>query len=142
MIRIRVYSRRRGFRAAEVDTTITKVGDKQVDVAFNIVEHDPTIVRKIQIAYDSVLHRERRIRKLTLLKAGDPLALLKLDSMRISFANEMWSEGHSDATVDTVVTIDEARRLADVRLTLIPNHTTYVGDIVVHGLEKGSRQTA
>jgi outer membrane protein assembly factor BamA len=141
MIRIRVYYWRRGFRAAEVDTTITKVGDDKVDVAFNIVEHDPTIVRKIQVDFDSVLLRESRVRKMTLLKAGDPLDLVRLDSMRISFANEMWSEGHSDAVVDTVITIDEARRLADVRLTLIPNHTTFIGNIVINGLEKVSRQT-
>jgi outer membrane protein assembly factor BamA len=141
MVRIRVYYWRRGFRAAEVDTTITKVGDNQVDVAFNIVEHDPTIVRKIEIDYDSVLLREKRVQKMTLLKAGDPFDLVKLDSMRISFANEMWSAGHSDATVDTVITIDEGRRLADIRLSLIPNHTTYVGDIVINGLEKVSRQT-
>jgi outer membrane protein assembly factor BamA len=83
MIRIRVYYWRRGFRAAEVDTTITKVGDDKVDVAFNIVEHDPTIVRKIQVDFDSVLLRESRVRKMTLLKAGDPLDLVRLDSMRI-----------------------------------------------------------
>jgi outer membrane protein assembly factor BamA len=141
MVRIRVYYWRRGFRSAEVDTAITKVGDNQVDVAFNIVEHDPTVVRKIQIVYDSVLLREKSVRKMTLLKAGDPLDLVKLDSMRLSFAQAMWSEGHSDATVDTVITIDGGRRLADVRLTLIPNHTTFIGDIVVNGLEKVSRQT-
>ena len=141
MVRIRVYYWRRGFRAAEVDTTITKVGDNQVDVVFNITEHDPTIIRKIQIDYDSVVLRERRVRKMTLLKAGDPLDLVKIDSMRIAFANEMWSEGHSDATVDTVITINEGSRLADVRLTLIPNHTTFVGDVVINGLEKVSRQT-
>jgi outer membrane protein insertion porin family/translocation and assembly module TamA len=141
MVRIRVYYWRRGFRAAEVDTTITKVGDNAVDVAFNIVEHEPTIVRKIEIAFDSVVLRESRVRRITLLKAGDPFDLVKLDSMRIAFANEMWSEGHSDATVDTVVTIDDGRRLADIKLTLIPNHTTFVGNIVVNGLEKVSRQT-
>jgi outer membrane protein assembly factor BamA len=141
MIRIRVYYWRRGFRAAEVDTVITKVGDHQVAVAFNITEHDPTIIRKIQLDFDSVLLRESRVRKMSLLKAGDPLDLVRLDSMRIAYANEMWSEGHSDATVDTVITIDEGRHLADVRLTLIPNHATYVGDIVINGLEKVSRQT-
>src|SRR3954462_6076416 len=72
MIRIRVYYWRRGFRAAEVDTTITKVGEHQVDVAFNVVEHDPTIIRKLQIEYDAGLLREKRVRKMTLLKAGDP----------------------------------------------------------------------
>ena len=141
MLRIRVYYWKRGYRSAEVDTVITKVGDNRVEVVFNITEHDPTIVRRIQIDYDSVLLREKRIRKMTLLKAGQPLDLVKLDSMRLSFVNEMWSEGHSDATVDTVVTVDEQRRLADIRFTLIPNHTTYIGDIVVNGLEKVSRQT-
>jgi outer membrane protein assembly factor BamA len=37
--------------------------------------------------------------------------------------------------------VDEARRLADVHLTLIPNHATYIGDIVINGLDKVSRQT-
>jgi outer membrane protein assembly factor BamA len=141
MIRIRVYYWRRGFRAAEVDTVITKVGDHQVGLAFNVVEHDPTIVRKLEVDFDSVLLRESRVRKMTLLKAGDPLDLVKLDSMRISYANEMWSEGHSDAQVDTLITIGAGSRFADVRLTLIPNHATYVGDIIVNGLERVSRQT-
>ena len=141
IIRIRVYYWRRGFRATEVDTVITKTGDNQVSVVFNVTEHEPTLVRKIQIEYDSVLLRQKRIEKMTLLKAGEPLDLVKLDSMRIAFANEMWSEGHSDATVDTAIVIHEGSRFADVRFTLIPNHTTYVGDIVVSGLEKVSRQT-
>src|SRR4051812_7947596 len=106
MLRIRVYYWKRGFRSTDVDTIITKVGDNKVDVVFDIAEHEPTIVRRIQIDYDSVLLRQKRIQKLTLLKAGQPLDLVRLDSMRISFAQEMWGEGHSDATVDTVVTVD------------------------------------
>jgi outer membrane protein assembly factor BamA len=141
MLRIRVYYWKHGFRSAEVDTIITKSGDHKVDVVFDITEHDPTIIRRIRIDYDSVVLRQRRVQKLTLLKAGDPLDLTRLDSMRIAFANEMWSEGHSDATVDTVITIDPARRLADVHLTLIPNHTTRIGSVVITGLEKVSRQT-
>lgn len=141
MLRIRVYYWKRGFRSAEVDTVITKLDDNKVEVVFHITEHAPTIVRRIQVDYDSVLLREKRIRKMTLLKAGDPLDLVKLDSMRVSFVNEMWSEGHSDATVDTTVTIDPGGRLADVRFSLLPNHRTYVGDIIVAGLDKVSRQT-
>ncbi|HET9424374.1 MAG TPA: BamA/TamA family outer membrane protein [Gemmatimonadaceae bacterium] len=142
MLRIRVYYWKRGFRSTQVDTAITRTSDgDDVEVVFNITEGPPTIVRRIQISYDSLLLREKRVRKMTLLKAGQPLDLIKIDSMRISFANEMWSEGHSDATVDTVITVDEERRLADVRLTLIPNHTTFVGDIVITGLDKVDRQT-
>jgi outer membrane protein assembly factor BamA len=141
IIRIRVYYWRRGYRSADVDTVVKKVADKRVEVDFNITEGDPTLVRRIRIDYDSVLLRPKRVSKLTLLKAGQPLDLVRLDSMRVGFANEMWGEGHSDAQVDTSIVVDATRRFADVRLTLIPNHATYVGDVIVTGLDKVSRQT-
>jgi outer membrane protein assembly factor BamA len=141
IIRIRVYYWLRGYRSAEVDTIITPVGDDRVALLFDVQEGPPTLVRRIQVTYDSLLLSDRRIRKMTRLHAGEPLDLVKLDSMRLSFANEMWSLGHSDATVDTSVVVDQQRRLADVRFTLIPNHRTYVGDILINGLEKVDRQT-
>lgn len=141
IIRIRAYYWLRGFRETTVDTIVTKTGDKQVSVTFDITENPPTLLRRLSIDYDSTLFNERRINKLTLLRAGEPLDFVKLDSMRVLFANEMWSSGHSDATVDTLVTVDKARRLADVHMTLIPNHTTFVGAIEIIGLDKVSRQT-
>lgn len=141
MVRIRVYYWWRGYRATQVDTIVTPMGPHEVGVTFDITEHEPTLVRRLTIDYDSALFNDKRIRKLTLLKAGDPLDLVKLDSMRVLFANEMWASGHSDATVDTTITVDKARRLADVHLTLIPNHTTLVGPIEVLGLNKVSRTT-
>jgi outer membrane protein assembly factor BamA len=141
MIRIRVYYWWRGYRATEVDTIVTPIGPREVAVTFDIKEHEPTIVRRLTIDYDSLVFAEKRIKKLTLLSAGEPLDLIKLDSMRVLFANEMWASGHSDATVDTTVTVDKARRLADLHLTLIPNHATFVGPIEVLGLDKVSRTT-
>ena len=141
MVRIRVYYWWRGYRAAEVDTIVTPIGPHEVAVTFDIKEHEPTIVRRLTIDYDSLVFAEKRIKKLTLLSAGEPLDLIKLDSMRVLFANEMWASGHSDATVDTTVTVDKARRLADLHLTLIPNHATFVGPIEVLGLDKVSRTT-
>ncbi len=140
-IRIRVYYWWRGYRSAEVDTIITRIAPHEVEVTFDVKEHEPTLVRRLAIDYDSALFNEKRIKKLTLLKAGEPLDLVKLDSMRVLFANEMWAWGHSDATVDTTLAIDKARRLADVRLTLIPNHATFVGPIEVVGLNRVSRTT-
>lgn len=141
MRRIRAYYWMRGYRSAEVDTTITPLEEKKVMVTFDVREGPPTLVSRIRIDYDSTLLPARRIARNTLLRAGEPLDLVKLDSMRVLFANEMWAEGHSDATVDTVVTVDRARRVADVHLRLIPNHATVVGDIVITGLEKVDRQT-
>src|SRR5258708_34932792 len=102
-IRIRVYYWWRGYRSAEVDTIITRIAPHEVEVTFDVKEHEPTLVRRLAIDYDSALFNEKRIKKLTLLKAGEPLDLVKLDSMRVLFANEMWAWGHSDATVDTTL---------------------------------------
>src|SRR4051812_1615599 len=140
IVRIRVYYWKHGYRSAEVDTAITPNGNG-VTVTFKITEHEPTLVRRIEIDYDSTLIRERRIGKMTLLKAGQPLDLVMLDSMRVMMAAEMWNLGHSDATVDTTITVDPVRRTADVRLKLIPNRATFVGQVVVLGLDKVSQAT-
>ena len=47
----------RGFRSAEVDTIITRTREGQVTVTLAVVEHEPTLVRKIRIDYDSTLLR-------------------------------------------------------------------------------------
>jgi outer membrane protein insertion porin family len=141
IIRIRAYYWLRGFRETTVDTIITKTGVKQVSVTFDITENPPTLLRRLTIDYDTTLFNEKRISKLTLLRAGEPLDFVKLDSMRVLYSNEMWASGHSDATVDTTVTVDKIRRVADVHLVLIPNHTTFVGPIEVLGLDKVSRAT-
>ena len=141
ILRIRVYYWKRGFRSAQVDTIVAPNGSNGVSVTFDITENQPTLVRRLTIDYDPKQFSEKRLKKLMLLKAGEPLDLVRLDSMRVLFANEMWSKGNSDATVDTVVTVDKEKRIADVQLVLIPNHATFVGPIVIVGLEKVSRAT-
>jgi outer membrane protein assembly factor BamA len=138
MIRIRVYYWLRGYRSTEVDTVVTKLDEDDVAVTFNITENPPTLVRRVSISFDSTLISQKRVQKMQLLKAGQPLSFVKLDSMRLMYADEMWAAGHSDATVDTTITIDTTGRVADVHLALIPNHTTYIGDITVQGLNKVS----
>jgi len=140
IIRIRVYYWVRGYRSAEADTSVTPNGDG-VTVTFRITEHDPTLVRRVTIAYDSTLLSERRIKKQQLLKSGEPLDLTQLDSMRVLYTNEMWAQGHSDAQVDTSIVLDSARLVADVHLDLIPNHRTFVGPISILGLNKVSEST-
>src|SRR5579862_9471374 len=98
MIRIRVYYWLRGYRATEVDTVVTKLDEDDVAVTFNIKENPPTLVRRVSISFDSTLFTQKRVQKLQLLKAGQPLSFVKLDSMRLMYAQEMWAQGHSDAT--------------------------------------------
>ena len=62
VLRIRVFYYKRGFRETEVDTTVTQLNEKQVEVKFDIREGPPTIVTGVAIAADSTLLPRRRLR--------------------------------------------------------------------------------
>ena len=141
VLRIRVFYFREGFREAQVDTTVTRVNDKQVAVRFTITEGLPTVVSDISVAYDSALFTAKKVKQLTLVERGRPLDLFELDSTRIQFQNELWELGYSDALVDTSTVVDQATHSARVQVRLVPNHLTTVGDIVVQGTEHVGQRT-
>ena len=109
VLRIRVYYWKRGYRETTVDSSITPNG-KGVTVTFAVHEGDPTIVAALRIDYDSTLMSAKRKNKLAILKVGKPLNLLTLDSMRLNFQQEMWDRGHSDAIVDTALSVNDSTR--------------------------------
>jgi len=133
VLRILVFYWKRGYRHATVDTSVTPIRPGQVRVAFDIVEGPPTLITSLRVDYDSTLMDERRVRKLSILRAGDPLNLVVLDTMRLQFQVEMWDKGYADAQVDTVVSVDTAQRRAAVLLRVQPNWRTTVGSITVRG---------
>src|SRR5438105_442979 len=117
VLRVRLYYWKRGYRDAEVDTSVARTGPRMVRVTFNVHENEPTVIRKISISYDSTLIPNRIRDRLTLLRAKDPLDLIVLDSMRVLFQSELWDRGYGDAVFDPSVVVDTATRLADVGLT-------------------------
>jgi outer membrane protein insertion porin family/translocation and assembly module TamA len=140
VLRIRVYYWKRGFREAEVDTSITPNGDG-VTVTFNVHESAPTVIAALRIDQDSTVVTEKRRKKLTMMKVGQPLNLLTLDSMRLGFLTEMWNLGFGDAVVDTAIAVNAETRRAAVALRLVPHWRTVVGKIAVQGNQKVSEQT-
>jgi outer membrane protein assembly factor BamA len=136
VLRVLVFYWKRGYREAQVDTAVTRDGPKRVRVLFDIREGPPTVIASLRVDYDSTLMDERRVRKLSILRAGDPLNLVVLDTMRLSLQLFMWDRGHADAQVDTVITVDPAARTATVLLRAIPNWRTTVGTITVRGNEQ------
>jgi outer membrane protein insertion porin family/translocation and assembly module TamA len=136
VLRIRLYYWKRGYRDADVDTSVAIIGPRQVRVTFNVRENRPTLIRKLTISYDSTLINAKTRSRLTLLRVNDPLDLVVLDSMRVLFQNELWDRGYGDAVVDTSVVVDTAAFLADVGLRLTPNHLTTVGRITVTGAQR------
>jgi outer membrane protein assembly factor BamA len=141
VLRIRVFYYKRGFRETEVDTAVTQLNEKQVEVRFNIREGPPTLVTGVAIAADSTLLTRRRIRQFRFLRRGQPLDLNKLDSMRVAITNELWERGYADAQVDTSSTVDPVARTAQVQFRVVPNHLTRVGQIVISGTDEISPTT-
>ncbi|MDB4878313.1 MAG: surface antigen [Gemmatimonadetes bacterium] len=141
VLRIRLYYWKRGYRDTQVDTAVKRLAPNQVEVTFTVNEGPPTVVRKIAIAYDSTLLPDKVRNRLTLLHAKSPIDLIRLDSMRVLFQNELWDRGYGDAVVDTTVTVDQAAHVADVGVTLIQNRPTTIGRITVVGNQRVNTTT-
>jgi outer membrane protein insertion porin family len=140
VLRIRVYYWKRGYREATVDSSIAPNG-KGVTVSFDVHEGEPTIVTAVRVDYDSTLMTEKRKNKLAILKAGKPLNLLTLDTMRLNFQQEMWDKGHADAIVDTALSVNDSTRRAAVAMRVFPNWPTTVGSVVILGNKRVATQT-
>jgi outer membrane protein insertion porin family/translocation and assembly module TamA len=141
VLRIRVYYWKRGFREATVDTTVTPNGERAVNVTFDINTGPPTAVTALRIDYDSTLISARRARRLTMLRQGEPLNLLTLDSMRLAFQAEMWNRGFSDAIVDTAVAVNNETRQAGIYLRVDKRWPTTVGKLTVVGNQRIDTRT-
>jgi outer membrane protein assembly factor BamA len=136
VLRVLVFYWRRGYREAQVDTAVTRTGPNQVHVLFDIKEGPPTIIASLRIDFDSTLLNQRRVQRMSILRAGDPLNLVVLDTMRLGYQLAMWDKGFADAQVDTVISVNADQRRAAVLLRVIPNWPTRVGTITVRGNDK------
>ncbi len=141
VLRIRVDYYKHGFREAQVDTAVIPINEKQVIVRFDVVEGPPTVVTEVKVNYDSTILSPKKARELTLLEVGEPLDMFQMDSTRVFFQNELWDLGYADALVDTSSIVDPVAHVARVQFTLVPNHITRVGEIVITGTEKVSPKT-
>lgn len=141
VLRVLVFYWKRGYREAQLDTSVVRLREGQVRVVFDIREGPPTLISALRIEYDSTLLDERRVRKVSILRAGDPLNLVMLDTMRAGFQLEMWDRGYADARVDTAITVNEAARRAAVMIRVTPGPLTRVGTITVRGNQEVDART-
>jgi outer membrane protein insertion porin family/translocation and assembly module TamA len=135
VLRILVFYWKRGYREATVDTAVVRLGPGQVKVVFDIHEGPPTTIASLRVDYDSTLLTPRQVSRMAILRAGDPLNLVVLDTMRLNFQVAMWDRGYGDAQVDTAITVNAEQRRADVQLRVNPRWITTVGNITVRGNE-------
>ncbi|HUR92118.1 MAG TPA: BamA/TamA family outer membrane protein [Gemmatimonadaceae bacterium] len=141
VLRLRVFYWKRGFRETQVDTVVAPRDKDKVAVTFIVNEGPPTIVSDVTVTQTRTALSNRDIERRTLLKSGDPLNMIKLDSMRVRLEQLLWDRGYADAIVDTSIALSQDGGTADVQLNLNPRWLTTIQDIHVHGNEKVSERT-
>ncbi len=141
VLRTLVFYFKRGYRDAEVDTSITAVGDNAVRVAFTVREGPPTLLTASAID-DSArvvppLDSARQLRP----RAGDPLNLLAVDSTVIRLRELLWERGYADADIRAATTVDSAANTGTLRIAVNPRSKITIGPIVVEGEERIAEAT-
>jgi outer membrane protein insertion porin family len=129
---LRVYYWRRGFRDAQVDTVLqpTKRGTA---VTFRIVEGTPTRVASIVVTQRAPVLTAQELRHAQVLREGEPLSLIALDTMLARLHDAAWNHGYGDVRVDTSVPRPDAAHLVPVRVDIDPRYLTRVGAVDFDG---------
>jgi outer membrane protein assembly factor BamA len=131
--RIRVFYYRRGFRNAQVDTTVIRQNDF-VDIAFRIDEGEPVIVHDLQVhGLEDIGAAEAIISDLD-LKPERPFSEVDLTASRERIERELRRRGYADAVVLVEATIPSTDTLAAyVALLAVPGPRSRIGEIEVIG---------
>lgn len=141
VLRIRVFYWKRGYRDAQVDTTVTQRDGDNVDVTFRITEGPPTLVRSLSLVRPDSVLTDDEMSNLVVLKEHAPFSLVALDSTRARIRIALQDRGYADARIDTASVVDSAARLADVRVIVRPRWLARVGPIQVTGNRNVSEST-
>ncbi|HSU95776.1 MAG TPA: POTRA domain-containing protein, partial [Gemmatimonadaceae bacterium] len=72
MLRVMVFYFRRGYRDAQVDTSVVRTGRHEVHVTIAVNEGKPTIVSGIRIVQDTNVLRPRALNRALVLQQGRP----------------------------------------------------------------------
>ncbi|MBA2686832.1 MAG: hypothetical protein H0U64_01905, partial [Gemmatimonadaceae bacterium] len=141
VLRIRVFYWKRGYRDAQVDTSVVKNGKNKVQVAFKITEGPPTLVSTLDVRQDSQVLKPRDIERRLALSVGTPLNLIRLDSTRAKLLSLLWDRGFGDAEVDTAVVVDEVNHKAELTISMRPKWKTTVAAIDIVGENRVTERT-
>jgi outer membrane protein assembly factor BamA len=141
VLRIKLFYYERGYREAQVDTAVVDAGTDRVRVALAVTEGEPTRVDTVIVERAGSLISRRRRARLLRVRKGQPLDLLRLDSVVVAVRDALANRGFADAEVNSRVAVDPATRLARVTLAIDPKARTTVGPITVRGNDRVSERT-
>jgi outer membrane protein assembly factor BamA len=130
---LRVYYWRRGYRDATVDTVIAPAKHGYVSVAFRVNEGEPTRVASVVVAQRFPVLTPKELANAQVLREGDPLSLIALDTMLARLRDAVWNHGYGDARIDTTMPRPDASRLVPIRIDIDPRYLTRVGGVEFDG---------
>ena len=139
-LRLRVTYFRKGYREAQVESTVAPEGDG-VRVTFSVTEGPLTTVGSLPVTQTNPLLAPEQIAEARLPAEGGPLDLIRLDSAKFFMRNWLWDQGHADAQVESVATPDTLAHVAALEVRVDPGPRTTIGEVVVEGNEGVSQRT-
>ena len=129
---LRVYYWRRGYREAQVDTALTPTR-RGVAVTFRIVEGEPTRVSTLVVTQRAPVLTAAELAHAMVLREGEPLNLLALDTLLTRLRDAVWNHGYGDARIDTTVPRPDELRRVPIRVAIDPRYLTRVGSVAFDG---------
>ena len=134
VVRLLVYYYKRGWRDAQVDTTVTRAGRNAVNVTFAVREGAPTRTARVTVEDPTDRLRPRDRDRLVDPDAGEPFNTLRLDSAVLRVREAYFDRGYGNAQVGpAVLQVDDSADTAAARIPVLPGPLTPIGRIdVVH----------
>jgi outer membrane protein insertion porin family/translocation and assembly module TamA len=129
---LRVYYWRRGFREAQVDTVLTPQARGSA-VEFRIVEGEPTRIATLTVTQRAPALTPLELADAVMLKEGEPLSLIALDTTLAHLRTAVWNKGFGDVRIDTSVPRPDGSHLVPVRIDIDPQWITRVGKVEFEG---------
>ena len=132
VLRLRLYYRQRGFRAATVDTTVVRQ-DHRVRIQFDVVEGEPTRIRTLEVVGGEDLLDSAVVGEDLALTVGDRLDLVALGEGERRLAERLRKEGYVHAQVLREYFVPRETLEADVSLRVEPGPRVKVGEVRIVG---------
>ena len=132
LLRLKLYYRQRGYRAALVDTTVVREGAR-VRIQFDVEEGEPTRIRALSVVGGETLLDSAQIHGDLPLTVGDALDLVALSEGERRLAERLRREGYVHAQVLREYFIPSETLEADVTLRMEPGPRVRVGDVRIVG---------
>jgi outer membrane protein insertion porin family len=134
-LRLRVYYFQRGYRSAQVASSVRPRGSG-VEVVFEVEEGPPTLIEAWSLRQTTDVLSSRRIRRADLPGEGDPLDLMRLSLGLADLASAYGQAGHLDAELrDSIaVSADELSARVAIEMDVGPRAT--LDSVVVSGNDR------